>query len=248
MENKKNISVFEDYTPEEKKIIRKQFFPATATDIDMQYCMSVAKTLGLNPILKEIYFIERKQKTPKGWMSKVEPMLGRNSYLTIAHRSGKFDGIESEWRIEKTPKRTPDGWVLEDELVAEAVVYRKDMSHPVKAKVTYSEYVQRKSDGSINIFWQKMPLTMLVKVAESQALRKAFNIRGALDFYENINEVDEEVANEIIENEKKDAAHLLSENASANTNETTVEDNIVVNETVENADSSTVEIDDMPEF
>ncbi len=201
----------EEYTPEEKKIIRKQFFPPNASDVDMMYCMNVAKQLGLNPILKEIYFIERKVQVNGKWVSKIEPMLGRNSYLTIAHRSGQFDGIESDVRIEKVPKRRPTGeWVYEDELVAEAKVYRKDMSHPIKVKVAYSEYVQRKKDGTITQFWQKMPLTMLAKVAESQALRKAFNIRGALDFYENIEEIDEEVAATIVKEEEKDAATLLS--------------------------------------
>jgi len=227
----------EEYTDEEKVIIRKQFFPQTATVEDMVYCINVAKQLGLNPLLKEIYFIERKAKINGNWVSKIEPMLGRNSYLTIAHRTGKLDGIEVEHTIAKVPKRKASGeWVYVDELVAQAKVYRKDMSHPIKVRVVYDEYVQKKRDGTVTQFWAKMPVTMLEKVAESQALRKAFNIRGALDFYENISDVDEEKAVEIVNDDKKDAASLLSKNAKA---ETKVEE--AVEEVVEETAKEKVE-------
>ena len=44
-------------SPENKKIIRSQFFPPNATDGEMQYCIGVAKAFNLNPILKQIYFV-----------------------------------------------------------------------------------------------------------------------------------------------------------------------------------------------
>ena len=210
--------VMEEFTPEEKKIIRTQFFPPSATDMDMVYCMQVAKQLGLNPILKEIYFVERKQQINGKWITKIEPMLGRNSYLTIAHRSGKFDGMESGYKIAPVPKFINGTWQSVEELVGWARVYNKDMSHPICVEVPYSEYVQRKKDGSITSFWVKFPTTMIVKVAESQALRKAFNIRGALDFYEAVDEIDVETAEEVIENDTKneDVGALLSKNNAQN--------------------------------
>lgn len=193
MENRNVNAIASEYTEEEKRVIRSQFFPKDATDSDMKYCMSVASQLGLNPMLKEIYFIERKQKVNNVWINKIEPMLGRNSYLTIAHRTGLLDGIEIETKIDKVPKRKPTGqWVYVDELVSIAKIYRKDMMNPFVVKVSYDEYVQTRKDGSITQFWLKMPITMLEKVAESQALRKAFNIRGALDFYENVDSISED--------------------------------------------------------
>ena len=54
----------------EKSIIRNQFFPPSATDLDMQYCMSVAKNFKLNPILKQIFFIERRSKINNQWVVK----------------------------------------------------------------------------------------------------------------------------------------------------------------------------------
>ena len=65
---------------ENKRIIRKQFFPPNATDSDMQYCIAVAKSFNLNPILKQIYFVERRAKINGEWHSKIEPLAGRDSF------------------------------------------------------------------------------------------------------------------------------------------------------------------------
>ncbi|MDA3056460.1 MULTISPECIES: phage recombination protein Bet [unclassified Campylobacter] len=168
------------FTDEEKRIIRNQFFPAgvNVSDNDMIYCMRVAKTFGLNPILKQIYFVERKTLVDKQWITKVEPVAGRDSFLTLAHRSGKFAGIESEAVIKEKPFYNGTEWQIRKELVAIAKVYRTDTERPFVVEVSYSEYAQKTRQGEITKFWREMPETMLKKVAESQCLRKAFNISG----------------------------------------------------------------------
>jgi phage recombination protein Bet len=164
---------------EEKVIIRKQFFPQNASDIEMKYCMSVAEKFNLNPILKQIFFIARKSKTDNGqWIEKIEPLAGRDSFLTLAHRSGKFAGIETSTEIKPTAKLINGEWEQKNDLVAICKVYRSDMERPVIVEVSYSEYVQKNGQGEITKFWREKPETMLKKVAESQALRKAFDITG----------------------------------------------------------------------
>ena len=71
---------------DEKKIIKVQFFPPNATDMDMIYCMKVAETFNLNPILKQIFFVERSANIDGRWITKIEPLAGRDSFLTLAHR------------------------------------------------------------------------------------------------------------------------------------------------------------------
>lgn len=163
---------------ENKRIIRKQFFPPNATDSDMQYCIAVAKSFNLNPILKQIFFVERKAKINGEWHSKIEPLAGRDSFLTLAHRSGKFAGIKSDCFLKNKPVFINGEWQNKKELVAIAQVYKKGHETPFEAEARYDEYVQRTSDGRINKFWAEKPETMLKKVAESQALRKAFDISG----------------------------------------------------------------------
>ena len=163
---------------EEKKIIRNQFFPQNASDIEMQYCMRVAESFNLNPILKQIFFIERKSNVGGQWITKIEPLAGRDSFLTLAHRSGKFAGIETTTDIKDVAKLTNGKWEKQSDLVAKCCVYRADMERPVIVEVSYSEYVQKTNQGEVTKFWKEKPETMLKKVAESQALRKAFDITG----------------------------------------------------------------------
>lgn len=163
---------------DEKKIIKAQFFPPNATDMDMIYCMKVAETFNLNPILKQIFFVERSANIDGRWITKIEPLAGRDSFLTLAHRSGKFAGIDSDCAIKQTAVLQDGEWATKNELVATARVYRTDNDRPFCAEVEYSEYVQKTKDGSITKFWRDKPKTMLKKVAESQALRKAFDISG----------------------------------------------------------------------
>jgi phage recombination protein Bet len=163
---------------EEKIIIRKQFFPPNATDIEMKYCMSVAEKFNLNPILKQIFFIARKSKDGDRWIEKIEPLAGRDSFLTLAHRSGKFAGIDTSTEIKPTAKLVSGKWEQKNDLTAMCKVYRSDMERPVIVEVSYSEYVQKTNTGEITKFWKEKPETMLKKVAESQALRKAFDITG----------------------------------------------------------------------
>lgn len=170
---------------EEKVIIRKQFFPATASDEDMKYCMNVAESLNLNPILKQIWFVPRGgyQKNPSGgsdiWVDRIVPECGRDSFLTLAHRSCKFDGIESYVDIKQVPFVVDGKWDIKDELIAIAKVWVKGSDKPFVVEVNYSEYAQYKKDKkTVTSMWENKPHTMLKKVAESQCLRKAFDITG----------------------------------------------------------------------
>jgi len=167
------------FTDDEKKIIRDQFFPPTATAIEMQYCMNIAKNMGLNPILKEIFFVPRKAKVNGQWVEKIEPMLGRDSYLKVAHSINKFKGMETTTELKQVPNLVNGEWKQSSDLVATCKVWRKDSDMPFVVEVRYSEYVQKTKDGIITKFWKEKPDTMIKKVAESQALRKAFSINGA---------------------------------------------------------------------
>ena len=99
------------FTNEQKLIIKKQFFPPTATNDEMIYCMNIAKNMGLNPITKEIFFVPRRSKVNNQWIEKIEPMLGRDSYIKVAHSTGKFAGMETTSKIELVPKLENGEWV-----------------------------------------------------------------------------------------------------------------------------------------
>ncbi|MBE2889134.1 phage recombination protein Bet [Geobacter anodireducens] len=167
-----------EFSQEELVVIKKQFFPAGGSPAEQQYCFAVAKELGLNPITREIYFVPRRQKINNQWVEKIEPMVGRDGFLSIAHRSSQLAGMETTANIQEVPQLVNGRWEYRKDLLAECRVWRKDSDKPFAVQVSYSEYVQKNNDGQPTRFWSEKPETMLKKVAESQALRKAFNIHG----------------------------------------------------------------------
>jgi hypothetical protein len=84
-----------------------------------------------------------------------KPYVTRDALLWIAHRSGQFDGISVSRPI-----------VEDDYWYCEATVWRRDMTHPF----VYGGRYPTKGGN------QKFAPEMCVKVAESMALRRAFNI------------------------------------------------------------------------
>jgi uncharacterized protein YbaA (DUF1428 family) len=83
------------------------------------------------------------------------PFITRDALIHIAHRSGQFDGIQTT---------RPE--VVDDEWKCTATVWRKDMGHPF-------EYDGRYPTKGGN---QKFAPEMCIKVAESMALRRAFDV------------------------------------------------------------------------
>lgn len=167
-----------EFSPEEIDLIRQQFFPPSGTPAELQTCLAVARELGLNPILKEIHFMPRRQRQGDQWLTRIEPLVGRDGFLSIAHRTSQLAGMESTAQVQPTPRLTEGGWESVPDLVAECRVWRKDAEQPFVVRVSFGEYVQKGNDGQPTRFWAEKPETMLKKVAESQALRKAFNIHG----------------------------------------------------------------------
>jgi phage recombination protein Bet len=166
------------FTPAELEVIEKHLFPQGTSQEEQRYCLAVAKQLGLSPLLREIHFVPRRQKVGDKWISKTEPMVGRDGFLAIAHRSGQLAGIETTTSIRDTPVLENGKWVTRPQLTAECVVWRRDSSKPFTVQLAYAEYCQRNSDGQPVRMWAERPETMLKKCSSSQALRLAFNIHG----------------------------------------------------------------------
>jgi phage recombination protein Bet len=167
-----------DFDKEQLAVIESQFFPSGTSKAEQAYCFSVARELCLNPITKEIFFVKRRQQIGEVWIAKVEPMVGRDGFLSIAHRTSQFAGIETNAGIREVPQLVDGQWKLKQQLIAECSVWRKDTPKPFTVQVAYNEYCQKTAEGKPTKFWAEKPETMLKKVAESQALRKAFNIHG----------------------------------------------------------------------
>ncbi len=124
-----------------------------ATPAQFRMFLEVCRGTGLNPFLKEIYFVPS-----------VGVMAARDGYLRVANQHPQFDGMET--RVERDEKNIP--------IKAVCTVWRKDRGHPVIAEAYYNEY--RKA-GQV---WATYPSAMIAKVAEVLALKRSFAINGVV--------------------------------------------------------------------
>lgn len=133
------------------------------TQSEFKVLLYQAMKYGVDPLSKEIYAI-------KYGNNPASIFIGRDGFLKIAHRSGTFDGMET--RVIKKDGTEALICDFQDLYGAVCRVYRKDIKLPFEVAVKLSEY----NTGKRN--WAKIPETMIKKVAESQALKKAFSITG----------------------------------------------------------------------
>jgi phage recombination protein Bet len=125
-----------------------------ASDAQLRMFLEVCRSTGLDPFLKEIYFVSEKSII----------MASRDGYLRVANEHPQFDGMET--RVERDERNVP--------IKATCSVWRKDRSHAITCEAYYSEY---KKPGPV---WSQYPSAMISKVAEVLALKRSFAINGVV--------------------------------------------------------------------
>ncbi len=121
---------------------------------------------GLNPLNNEIWCIKSEGYANKrgDWIDgRIQIMTGINGFLAVANSYPEFDGLIT------VPTLDPDGKPIS----ATCTVYRKDRKYPHVCTVYFKEYYKPGYNGKLSA-WDKMPITMIEKVAKSRALREAF--------------------------------------------------------------------------
>ena len=142
-----------------------------ASDSELAMLVTMAKHQNLNPFLKEIYFI-------KYGTAPAQFVVSRDAYRKRAQKDPNFNGIKTGVIVENgdgSIEKLDGAFKKKSQtlLGAWCEVQMKNLDFPIYVAVSYDEYVQMKN-GQPNSMWSNKPMTMLVKVAESQALRLAF--------------------------------------------------------------------------
>ena len=182
--NKELIS----FTKKEVETIKRTVASDANTD-ELRMFLHIAKTYGLDPFNKEIFF----------WKIKGKPtiMTSRDGYLKIADRHEEYNGLVSDVVRENDKfRRKAQGIDHEygtnrgDIIGAYALVYRKDREYPVYVFAPFQEYFAGTR------VWSQYPSAMILKVAESMALKRAFTVSGLVTAEEmdvqRLNEKDKE--------------------------------------------------------
>ena len=136
---------------------------------DLLYFLHVCRHTQLDPLARQIYAVYR-------WDSR----LGREKMVVqiaidgmrlVAARSGLYAGQDDA-------RFLPEDESAEHPMKATVTVYRVSPQTgermPVTASARWAEYAPYNSKNELSGLWGRMPYTMLAKVAEALALRKAF--------------------------------------------------------------------------
>jgi phage recombination protein Bet len=161
-----------EFTPEQRELIKSQVAPE-ATEDELKLFLYQCQRTGLDPLARQIYAIHRRVNGKK----KMTIQTSIDGFRVIAQRTGEYAGQdEPVWEIDITT-----GWPIS----AKVVVYKWHGEQRYQASVGvafWPEYVQTEAiweNGQVvgqkfGTMWAKMPRTMIAKVAEALALRKAF--------------------------------------------------------------------------
>lgn len=157
-----------------KDIVKRYLVSGDAskvTDQEVMMFIQMCRYQGLNPFLREAYLI-------KFGNSPATMVTGKDTFVKRAAKSKLCTGYEAGVIVQKedeTVEYRKGALVLPKETLVGgwARVFRKDWNVPMEITVGLEEYQRYNSKGDLMTNWQKMPATMIRKVALVQALREA---------------------------------------------------------------------------
>ncbi len=153
-----------DFSQDQINLIKSQIAPK-ATDDELKLFLYQAKRTGLDPLARQIYAIHRWNSMLKREAMTVQTSI--DGFRVIAERSGDYGGQDEPV------------FLYENDILINCKVtvyrFRGEIRYPAAVGLAFwNEYVQIGKDSNPTAMWHKMPHTMLAKVAEALALRKAY--------------------------------------------------------------------------
>jgi phage recombination protein Bet len=143
-----------------------------ATDDELALFVQVCNAKRLDPFSGEIHAVKRWDNKEKREVMAIQ--IGIDGFRGMAEDTGRYSHQDPPLWCDATGQWF-DVWLLDEApAAAKVAVYRIGVDEPFVGVAKFSEYVQRKKDGTPTHMWTKMPSNMIAKCAESLALRKAF--------------------------------------------------------------------------
>lgn len=179
----------------EKIELIKQTVAKGATDLELDLFLHACKRTGLDPLMKQIYAIKR--KNGKTGQMEMAIQTGIDGYRLIADRTGRYAGSDE-------PAYTVGQDGFPD--VASVTIFKMidGQRCGFSASARWAEYYQDASP-----MWKKMPFLMLGKCAEALALRKAFPAElSGVYTHEEMMQADNEPRNPILEHKQTAQAKI----------------------------------------
>ena len=153
-----------------------------ASDVELQYCLTVARRYKLDPFKRQIWFVPRWDSgADNGHGGKganvYTPQVGIDGLLFMSARDHR-DDFGSVSLPEYGPIKKVEGSAIHAPEWAKVKVFKKGTAEPTEAIAYWEEYAP--SDLSKAPFWRKMPRRMIGKCATALALRQAYPDLGGI--------------------------------------------------------------------
>lgn len=154
---------------------------------DLKRFMIISSQFGVNPFKNEIYATYIWNKSTG--REELTPIVSIHGLRKLARRGGKYSHTGT---AEIT--KSADGQ-LESVTVPVFGIVNGEPKEFTKYTAFYEEFVQKNKDDKPKSTWAKMPIVMLTKCAEANAIRQAFDISG-IYIEEEISREDEQIINQ----------------------------------------------------
>lgn len=152
------------------KDLCKKLYLKDVPAVQQEKFFYLCEQYALDPIKREVWIMPDKAHSSDGWRI----FCGRDGLLNIAHKSEQFAGMQSRILQIVKDQIIEVPVAISNDLVVGAIcrIWRKDTNQTFESSVSLAEY-----DTGYNL-WKTKKQTMIIKVAEGHALRRAFNISG----------------------------------------------------------------------
>ena len=162
-----------EWTAEQVSLI-KSTLTTDLTDAEFSLFAQVCLRTGLDPFIRQIYAIKRRQRQGTEWVERMTIQTGIDGYRVTAERTGEYVGGDAP--AYGPPCACGDEKFGAHPEWAEVTVRRMKASQvfATAERADFHEYVVLDCNGAPQGLWQKMPKRMLAKCAEALALRRAF--------------------------------------------------------------------------
>lgn len=229
----REVSVYDHYTKQELGII-KETVAVGATDLELAWFLGTCRSVNLDPLRKQVYFIKRKVKRDGKYVQVPTFQTGIDGFRAIAHRSGVYAGADEYLFNDGLTQYQTIAAGSKIPTTATVTVYKivRGLRVAFTGVAGWDEYHQD------TYMWKGMAFNQLGKCAEAQALRKAFpEDLGGFYTDDEMEQADREIIPDIIEAppKKESRSKSVTEKLKLkkNSKPEEVEDAVVVKETLQ---------------
>ena len=180
-----------EFDEKELSTFEKHFRPKDCLQVEWDIFIDTCYTYRLSPMRKQMYLVGRWDNSKK--RIAYNPQISIGGLRGLALRTNEFEGTtEPEWGDEEGNWHTL--WpkhLGKHPYAARIGVYRRGFRSPKWGVAYFHELEQKKKDGTRTDFWENKGIHQIIKCAEADALRGAFEEQcGGVYIHEEMNQAD----------------------------------------------------------